>query len=463
MSRQANLWDLPSATFSPESGSGHTPSAALDGRMIAPYGPDPALASLSARQAKEKGLLMSDICGPHGSISSFTERAEMYLFLVNKLRLLTVWSGSTLFALTWKTRTTPAGRSICALRASEAPTSGKGFTFWPTPCRQDGPKGGPSQGIDRLPSAAATASWPTPNASNGERSAYADFDKLMARKEAGRQQNLQEVVMMAGWATPKAGDRTNEDIDTKAARNTRHREAGNSKGVGGLTLPMQASLTGWTTPSATDGERGGTVTEKMTGSSLTQQANMLRPDMVGWTTPQAHDSKGRSKTQKEKHGTTHGCACLARESDMAAWPTPTTKDDNMARRSPEAMQREMERENRGTNLALTASLTGWPTPMAHEGRLGYQNRSNGKKGSQESLTTVAVNAVGQRPHLEPSEPARLTVSGEMLTGSDAGMESGGQLNPAHSRWLMGLPSIWDQAAPLKEKAVRKSLKATATP
>jgi len=33
---------------------------------------------------------------------------------------------------------------------------------WPTPCQQDGPKGGPSQGTDRLPGAAMLSGWSTP-------------------------------------------------------------------------------------------------------------------------------------------------------------------------------------------------------------------------------------------------------------------------------------------------------------
>jgi len=45
--------------------------------------------------------------------------------------------------------------------------------------------------------------------------------------------------------------------------------------------------------------------------------------------------------------------------------------------------------------------SGWPTPAAHEPRLGYQNRNNGKKGSQKSLTTVVIEA-GQPAQGNPS-------------------------------------------------------------
>lgn len=56
--------DLHSAISLPESESGATPCAVPAGPMTALSGQEAALASLSPRQAAERGLLTSGTCGP---------------------------------------------------------------------------------------------------------------------------------------------------------------------------------------------------------------------------------------------------------------------------------------------------------------------------------------------------------------------------------------------------------------
>lgn len=94
-----------------------------------------AHANLSARQAKELGLLTSGIYGRRGSGSSSSAALQQYL--ASRLPALTRSSGSTLFNLTWKERVTPSGLRICALRASVPRTSGSGFGSRPTPTAND--------------------------------------------------------------------------------------------------------------------------------------------------------------------------------------------------------------------------------------------------------------------------------------------------------------------------------------
>jgi len=53
--------------------------------------------------------------------------------------------------------------------------------------------------------------------------------------------------------------------------------------------------------------------------------------------------------------------------------------------------------------------------------------------------------------------AQLT-SGLTVIGSPAATEKPGQLNPAHSRWLMGYPPEWDACAPTVIPSSRKSRK-----
>lgn len=104
------------------------------------------------------------------------------------------------------------------------------------------------------------------------------------------------------------------------------------------------------------------------------------------------------------------------------------------------------------------NLAGWATPMAHEARLGYQNRRRGKKGSQESLTTQAVN------QLAPDSDPRL--SGTTSSGSRVATAGLVQLNPGHSRWLMGLPPVFCECAVMAMRSLppkpKRSSKRTST-
>ena len=90
-----------------------------------------------------------------------------------------------------------------------------------------------------------------------------------------------------------------------------------------------------------------------------------------------------------------------------------------------------------------AQMAGWPTPLAADSR--------GRAGAAAHKDSELPNAVCKVMH---DQPARLTASGEMLTGSSAGMESGGQLDPSMSEWLMGLPPAWSECAPAPIKKRR---------
>ena len=92
-----------------------------------------------------------------------------------------------------------------------------------------------------------------------------------------------------------------------------------------------------------------------------------------------------------------------------------------------AIWKKMVTEQRGeysqrvklAHLTKESESISWPTPSAHEARLGYQDRSDPtKKGTQESLTTVVVNRAGGRS------------------------ECAGHLNPEWVEWLMGVPTGW---------------------
>lgn len=65
---------------------------------------------------------------------------------------------------------------------------------------------------------------------------------------------------------------------------------------------------------------------------------------------------------------------------------------------------------------------------------------------------------GAGEHLQAVEdwqPMRFTSEGSLLIGSFAGMDTGGQLKPEHSRWLMRIPAEWDACAPTETASTLK--------
>jgi hypothetical protein len=176
-----------SATSSPVLADGATPYDWLGGPTSGQFGQDRALASLSARQAKAAGLLMSGTYGPYGIGSSSS--VALTSSLASRLR--TAVSGSTLYRQTWKQKATPSGRQYWAHTASAPRTSDSDSTGWPTARAADGEK----------------------NVRTLEGSL-----KEIARK--GGPQDLSQAASLAGWATPTSRDHKDGASDGTAPVNS---------------------------------------------------------------------------------------------------------------------------------------------------------------------------------------------------------------------------------------------------
>lgn len=260
-------------------------------------------------------------------------------------------------------------------------------------------------------------SWSTPRVGGQE-----DYETCLAR---GKDMGLQgQVKFLTNWPSPtvSTGDYQNQKDGSKI-------------------LKLQGAIKEqWRTPTSQpsgvnadrlDGELGHRLYDKETGRNaqygLMQQVELLntKVEVRKWGTPNTMDSLPSSSYEAMKRQATNGGrknrerpANLREQIDPLMlqayqdaklrttnyelpfqtpeiedhyqptnWPTPDCSD----RRSANSTQQGL------SNVVKV----NWPTPVHSEVRQGFQNRHNGKKGTQESLSTIVTYQDGQ-PH--PDKP-----------------------------------------------------------
>lgn len=227
------------------------------------------------------------------------------------------------------------------------------------------------------------------------------------------------------WPTPQARDhKSGETGESPLEDNAR-------------PLSEAAVLAAWNTPRATDGTHGG---PNQSGGALPADVAL-----TGWPTAQvrAHFPAHSAEYVAAKQAEGHGMANLNDVAAMAGWSTPTVNDARSGCNATANRSIDAKPAENGWTLVDLAKMCGWATPCAME-------PTKGPKGIARMLAPRSEKAGGNTINL--GTEATFAIHGPERIGyllGPSGWEicpASGQLNPAHSRWLIGLPSAFCDCA-----------------
>jgi hypothetical protein len=161
----------------------------------------------------------------------------------------------------------------------------------------------------------------------------------------------------------------------------------------------------------------------------------------GWPSPVANDAKGSAYSYSNGDHDRPALK-LTGAARLAGWPSPLARDGKGAS--------DNQHGNHSRPLNEVARLAGWGTPTNSTAGGTAEQQIVRKQRAQQRGSALGASVTNQ------SLQAQLLARGQGPNGGLDGTALPGQLNPAHSRWLMGLPSAWDDCAPTVTRSSRRS-------
>ena len=211
-------------------------------------------------------------------------------------------------------------------------------------------------------------------------------------------------------------------------------------------LEKESSSSRWITPRLVNARGSKKRREQGSNESVKSQAESL-----SWRTPRATEYKNPDQSHAQK---AKGLPVEHLSAQTKNWPTPRVC--MRSKRGVKDLNSDKYKNAEAPKIKLRDQSASWPTPSATEVRQGVQDRSRGKKGSQESLTTIVLKEFECNNPTGPMAPVNESNGSDSSKSAQTSPQPlKKRLNPKFVEHLMGMPLGWSLPIPIDQNDYKR--------